>query len=140
MVLGGVLIYEYESTRSRTQADAIPDVQAVPKTKCPPRPWSVVVHAQGDDIGGTSTSTIGADAIVQTSGPVTKAQGVALASLTYEMLQKRQAKNRAIAYAKCVKFIQTCPGFRGKKTFDAIEGPSNRFDVDSYGPTDNFVS
>jgi hypothetical protein len=104
-----------------------------------PRPWSVRVHAQGTDIGGTSGSTIGAPPIVQTS-PVLVAQGVALAAATYALLGARQQRNLANAYAKCVKFIQTCGGFLGQKSFYGLSRDNNRFDVDSFGPSPNFVA
>jgi hypothetical protein len=104
-----------------------------------PRPWSVRVHAQGTDVGGTSGATIGAPAIIQTS-PILVAQGIALAAATFEMLTSRQQRNLDQAYAKCVRFIETCRGFLGQKSFYGRSHDNNRFDVDSFGPSPNFIS
>src|SRR5579872_7411867 len=74
IVVGGVLsigmaagVYELEkdrsSSRSVPRADAVP----IPKEltqKC--KRYTVRVHAQGVDCGGTTRSTIGADALTQT--------------------------------------------------------------------------
>ena len=138
LVVGGELAW----TVSKSQA--VPDsrIQAKAKdcttTDCP-RPWSVRVHAQGTDIGGTSGSTTGAPAIVQTY-PVAIAQGIALAGATYTLLTKSQKANLAPAYDKCIEFIQTCGGFLGQKSFYGRSRDNNRFDVDSYGISPNFVS
>lgn len=141
-VVGTAIVGAFAVSEMRSQT--VPDTRAQAKAKdcttqdCP-RPWSVRVHAQGTDIGGTSGSTIGAPAIVQTF-PVTIAQGVALATATYALLTKGQKANLALAYEKCVRFIQTCGGFLGKKSFYGLSRDNNRFDVDSFGPSPNFVS
>lgn len=124
---------------SRSRAEPIARTDVAP---CPPRPWSVRVHAQGTDIGGTTGSTTGAPPIVQMS-PISAGQGVALATATYGMLGRRQQQNRAVAYEKCIEFIQSRPangGFLGSKSFYASSRDNNRLDVDSYGPSNNFVS
>jgi hypothetical protein len=127
------------------QSQTVPDTRSQAKTKdcttqdCP-RPWSVRVHAQGTDIGGSSGSTIGAPPIVKTISPVLIAEGVTLATATYVLLTKRQAANLAPAYEKCIKFIRSCGGFLGQKSFYGLSRDNNRFDVDSYGPSPNFVS
>lgn len=134
----GILAYERSPAHSRARADTKAD--AVPVEECPnKRPWSVRVQAQGIDIGGTSGSTIGAPPIVQQS-PIAAAQGVALASATYALLTSRQQKVRMVAYPKCVAFITSCGGFLGKRTFQDRVGESVRFDVDSFGPSPNFIS
>lgn len=109
---------------------------------CPRRPWSVRVHAQGTDIGGTTGSTLGAPRIIQTGGPITVAQGVGLAGATFALLTARQSKNLAAAYEKCTIFISRCPplGFLGKKSFYGRSHDNNRFDLDSFGPSPNLVS
>lgn len=137
-VVVGTLAVEQSQSRSRSRADAQPRVDAIPKEECP-RPWSIRVHAQGTDIGGTSGSTIGAPPIVQGS-PITASQGVALASATFALLTSRQQRNLSPAYAKCVAFIESCRGFLGKKSFYGLSRDNNRFDVDSFGPSPNFVT
>lgn len=131
----GVMAYERGRTRTRERAE--PRAEDVPRVPCP-RPWSVRVHAQGTDIGGTSGATIGAPPIVQTS-PISKAQGAALAGATFALLTSRQQSNLALAYGKCVAFIESCPGFLGSRSFYGRSRDNNRFDVDSYGISPNFV-
>lgn len=106
-----------------------------------PRPWSVRTHAQGSDIGGTSGATVGASPIVKTS-PITVAEGVALAAATYGLLTRSQMKNLAGAYEGCVSFISKRPpyGFLGSRSFYGIGRDNNRFDVDSFGPSNNFIA
>jgi hypothetical protein len=86
-----------------------------------------------------SGSTAGAPAIVQIY-PVAISQGIALAGATYALLTKSQKANLALAYDKCINFIQTCGGFLGQKSFYGRYRDNNRFDVDSYGISPNFVS
>lgn len=109
--------------------------------KCPERPWSVRVHAQGTDIGGTSRSTVGAPPIVQMA-PISVMQGVALASSTFGLLVSTQQRNLEPAYRKSVAFMRGCPpsGFLGKKSFYGLSRDNNRFDVDSFGCSPNFIT
>ena len=139
-VVVGALVVEQSQSRSRSRAEARPRVDPIPipRERCV-RPWSVRVHAQGTDIGGTSGSTIGAPPIVQGS-PIAAAQGVALASATFALLTSRQQRNLTPAYEKCVAFIVTCRGFLGKRSFYGLSRDNNRFDVDSFGPSPNFVT
>lgn len=129
---------QVQRSRTRTADRAEPRVDAIPRVPCP-RPWSVRVHAQGTDIGGTSGSTIGAPPIVQTS-PISAAQGVLLAGATFALLTSRQQQNLQPAFARCVAFIETCRGFLGKRSFYGLSRDNNRFDVDSFGPTPNFIA
>jgi len=138
VVAGLAAEHSQSRPRSRSRPEAQPTENAIPKEDCP-RPWSVRVHAQGTDIGGTSGSTVGAPAIVQGS-PITVAQGVALAGATLALLTSRQQRNLAPAFEKCVAFIESCRGFLGKKSFYGLSRDNNRFDVDSFGPSPNFVT
>jgi len=137
----GALAGRHASSRSRSTS--IPRTRDVTIEDCPPRrPWSVRVHAQGTDIDGTSGSTIGAPPVTQTSGPVCVAQGVALAGATFAMLEARPQRNLEPAFDRCVRFIEARPpaGFLGKRSFYGRSNDNNRFDVDSFGPSNNFVS
>lgn len=129
------------SSSSRTQAIPRTKTQARDRTRerCP-RPWSVRVHAQGTQFGGTTGSTIGAPPIVQ-SAPVTVGEGVALAAATFALLSKSQKKNLADAYRNCTAFIGSRPptGFLGKRSCYGRSRDNNRFDVDSFGPSPNFI-
>jgi hypothetical protein len=73
--------------------------------------------------------------------PVTVAEGLVLSSVTFALLQKRQAKKLAPAKAKLDAWISKLPpmSFLGPKTF-RVTGGGNRYDIDSYGCTPNFVS
>ena len=140
----GVMIWQ--ATRNRSSDRAVPraEPRAVPQPcqDCQ-RPWSVRVHAQGTDVGGTTGSTVGAPPIVKRSGPVTTGEGVGLAGATYALLTRRQQGNLAGAYERCLQFIRARPangGFLGSRSFYGASRDNNRFDVDSYGPSPNFVS
>jgi hypothetical protein len=121
-------------TQSRTRDVVLEDC-------APPRPWSVRVHAQGTQVGGTSSSTIGAPPLVQQS-PIVVDQGVGLAAATFALLAARVQKNLQAAHAKCIQFIGARPpgGFLGSKSFYGLSRDNNRFDLDSYGPSPNFVA
>ncbi len=138
----GALTMSQSSSQSRTRSPTRTRDVTMEDCPPPPRPWSVRVHAQGTDVGGTSGSTIGAPPIVQTSGPVSAGQGVALAGATFALLGARQQRNLAPAYEKCVQFIETRPplGFLGKKSHYGASRDNNRFDVDSFGPSPNFIA
>ncbi len=105
------------------------------------RSWSVRAHAQGDIIGGRGGATIGVPALVK-SMPITAAEGVGLCSATYALLQKRQKKMLAEPYAKAIKWINERPprGALGRNSFYFNNDSNNRFDVDSFGCTPNFIS
>ena len=69
---GGV----YKLEKPREQTATSDDVAAIPKTAEEPcKRYTVRVHAQGTDCGGTTASTIGAPAITQPT-PVTVEQGL----------------------------------------------------------------
>ena len=107
----------------------------------PPRPWSVRVHARGDARRGASGSTVGAPPLVQQS-PILVAQGVGLAAATFALLAGRIQRNLQAAYTKCTQFITARPpaGFLGSKSFYGLSRDNNRFDMDSYGPSPNFIA
>lgn len=144
VALGTVVVGALAVSSSQTQSVPRSTTKARDRTiaKCPPqRPWSVRVHAQGTQIGGTSGSTIGAPPLVKTA-PITVVEGTALAAATYGLLSRSQSRNLDIAYDRCVAFIESRPpaGFLGQRSFYGRSRDNNRFDVDSYGPTPNFVS
>lgn len=101
--------------------------------------WRVVAHAQGTDVGGTSGSTVSSGPIIKGS-PVTKAEGIMKLDEVKAMLTRSQRQLREEAYARAVRYIQT-HAYLGKKSFEVrnVRGGA-RYDVDSYGPSDNFVS
>lgn len=106
---------------------------------CQEKKWRIVAHAQGSDVGGTSSSTVSAGAL-EKSSPVLKAEGIMKLTQVREMLENRQRNLRELAFAKAVAYIQT-HAYLGKKSFE-VRGASGgaRYDVDSYGPSDNFVA
>ena len=138
----GVVELEKAVTKSRSEPRAIP--RAIPKTaeRTPcQRPYSVRIHAQGTDMGGTTGSTIGL-AIPPQCTPVTVAQGSALSAAVQAMLTKRQLAVRVQAIARAEKYIVSAPpaGVLGQKSFEVpgVRG-GLRYDVDSYGPSPNFI-
>jgi len=139
-VVAGIGYIGMSSSRSQSISESTTSTRERVCEECP-RPWSVRTHAQGSDIGGTSGATLGAPPIVKTS-PVTVAEGVALASVTYGLLTRSQMKNLADAYENCVSFISKRPprGFLGSRSFYGFSRDNNRFDVDSFGTSPNFIS
>lgn len=137
----GALTVSQSQSQSRSGSRSETNTRDITIEECPKRPWSVRVHAQGTDIGGTSGSTVGAPPIIQMS-PISKAQGVALATATFALLRSTQQRNLAPAYEKCVTFIEKRPpsGFLGQKSFYGLSRDNNRFDVDSFGVSPNFVT
>jgi hypothetical protein len=135
-----------DMARSRVGERAEPRVipRAVPCERCePPRPYAVRVHAQGRDCGGTSSSTIGAPPYTRIGVPITSGEGVALSAATWAILNRSQRSARTLAKARLDTWVLARPpgGFLGQKTFPASD-PSGgkRYDVDSYGPSNNFVT
>ena len=109
----------------------------------PCRQWRVVAHAQGTDCGGTTRSTIGAAPVILTV-PVPAAAGAACAQATYAMLNRTQQRIRTEAFARALRWLSERPangGYLGQKSFEVagVRG-GIRFDIDSYGPSNNFVT
>lgn len=146
ITVGTVLLGKeiYDATR----ADPVPTTRAVPRTdtrtceNCA-RPYSITVHAQGTDCGGTTGSTISAPALVNPGAPFPAAAGVGLSGATWALLSRRQASVRTTAKARLETWILNRPpgGFLGQKTFPASD-PSGgkRYDTDSYGPSPNYIT
>jgi hypothetical protein len=135
----------YDATRAdpvpTTRAPVIPNTDARPCENCA-RPYSIRVHAQGTDCGGTPRSTIGAPALVNPSVPFPAAAGVALASVTWVLLGRRQKNIRTVAKASMEGWILTRPpaGFLGKQSFPASDPTGGkRYDTDSFGITPNYI-
>lgn len=123
-VAGGVYL------RSRSRARECVD--------CQEKRWSIVAHAQGTDVGGTSSSTVSAGGL-EKSTPVLKAEGIMKLTQVREMLTRRQRELREQAFDKAVNYIQK-HAYLGKKSFEVSDARGGaRYDVDSYGPSDNFV-
>lgn len=109
------------------------------------RPYTVVVHAQGRGVGGTTGATVGATPVVKPTIPVTVAEGLVLSTATFGMLNKSQKRTYAPAKARLDTWMSRLPpnGFLGKHSAyggGAAQRGGNRFDCDSYGCTPNFVS
>lgn len=141
VVVGGA-IYMSRS-RSESQSRSTDRTTARTADCVPCRLWSVVTHAQGKDMGGTSGSTVGALPLLF-SVPIPAMTGAAHAHSTYALLNDTQRKVRAGAFARALKWLGERPangGFLGKKSFevDGVKG-GIRFDIDSYGPSNNFVT
>ncbi len=107
------------------------------------RPWTVRVHAQGNVIGGRGGATLGAPPIAKTTAPVTVAEGLVLSTATFALLSRSQARTLSSAQAQANAWIAKRPpgGFLGQKSFYGAGGQrsNDRFDVDSYGCSPNFV-
>jgi hypothetical protein len=105
--------------------------------------YSVRIHAQGIDCGGTTASTIGAPAITQPA-PVLVAQGLALSKLTQEMLTRTQRANRALEIPKAEAYIVSGPasgGRFGMKSFvNRLLRGGIRYDVDCLGCGPSFIA
>ncbi len=138
LVVGGAVISQSSST---TQSKSKTKTKVKDKTceECL-RPWSIRVHAQGTQIGGSSGSTIGVPAIINTR-PITIIEGITLSASTYALLTKSQKKNLSTSFQKCNTFILSRSpwGFLGKKSFYGTSRDNNRFDIDSFGITPNFI-
>jgi hypothetical protein len=118
-------------TTARTEADCV---------RC--RTWSVRTHAQGIDMGGTTGSTLGAPPVVL-SQPISALTGAANANTTYALLTPSQARIRADAFTRALKWLSERPangGYLGQKSFE-VNGVRGgiRFDIDSFGPSNNFI-
>jgi hypothetical protein len=103
--------------------------------------YSVQIHAQGDDCGGTGKSTIG-DTTGEKSVPITVAEGIALSSRVQGMLNRSQLKVRKNAIAKAEKWIRSRPphGAWGQHTFPVAGTKNLRYDVDCRGTGNSFKS
>ncbi|MBL3576126.1 hypothetical protein JMK10_17605 [Rhodovulum sulfidophilum] len=138
---GGYLIYE--NSRSKTESGPATGAQTDTGRKSCDRPWSVRIHAQGNVIGGRGSATLGAPPILKTTAPVTVAEGLALSASTFALLSRGQAKALASAQMQANKWISQRPpgGYLGQKSFYGVGGQrgNDRFDVDSYGCSNNFI-
>jgi len=106
--------------------------------KCPR--YSVQIHAQGTDCGGTTASTIGSSTGEKTV-PITVAEGISLSATVQGMLTASQLKVRRNAIAKAEKWIRGRPphGYLGQKSFPVpgVRG-GIRYDVDCRGDGPSF--
>ncbi|SFJ61272.1 hypothetical protein [Jannaschia pohangensis] len=141
-LVGG--IYVMSQSRSQTRTVPATGTQTDTSERRCNRPWSVRVHAQGSIIGGRGGATLGAPPIVSPSAPVTSIAGIALAEATYAMLSRSQKSALADAKVRLQTWVGNRPpgGFLGQQSFRDRPGSrgSNRFDVDSYGCTPNFIT
>jgi hypothetical protein len=138
LVAGGLLAagtgaVVYSQSRSRSRAEATPCLD------CNGEIWRAVAMAQGEDVGGTSGSTVSAGPVMNTQ-PITKAQGHERFDATRAMLTRRQAATREDALLRARRFLDS-HSWLGKRSFE-VRGVRGgiRWDLDSYGPSDNFVS
>lgn len=147
-VLVGSQALEMARSRDRAEPRVIPRTDACSasgtRQHCPnQRPYSVRVHAQGTDCGGTPRSTIGAPALSRQGSPITAGEGVALSIATWSLLSRTQRNTREMAKVSLEAFILARPpaGFLSKRSFPASDRRGGkRYDVDSFGPSANFIS
>ncbi len=137
----GLVKLSEELNNSRTRAPAIPVPKTAEKEKC--KRYTVRVHAQGSDCGGTTGSTIAAPALTQPT-PVTVVQGIGLSMATKALLTKRHVEARITVIAKAERYIQEGPksgGRFGAKSF-VVPGVRGgiRYDVDCFGDGPSFKS
>jgi hypothetical protein len=143
VIVGGMAYNNYSKTRDQS----VPTTQAVPDTarRTCNRPYSVVVHAQGSIIGGTTGSTMGAAPIIRPAPPITTVEALGLSAATFAMLGRRAATELAPAKVRLDTWIAARPpaGFLGQHSAypggRAGQG-GNRMDLDSYGCTPNLVT
>lgn len=134
----GSLIW-YASTRDAAPVVSTPTTETDTQTKKCDRPWTARVHAQGNDCGGTSSSTIGAPPIIKSAAPITRAEGMALSNATWAILNKRQQAIRIQAKTQLERYINATPPL-GQRSFPATDrSGGKRLDIDNYGCTPNFV-
>lgn len=141
VVVGGAVYMSQPRTSERSRVSD--RTTARPADCVPCRQWTVRTHAQGTDMGGTSGSTLGAPPITLTV-PIPALTGAANAQSTYAMLDNTQRRVRTEAFAKALRWLSERPangGFRGQKSFE-VSGVRGglRFDIDSFGPSNNFVT
>jgi len=137
----GMVKLSEELSNSRTRAPALPIPRTAEREKC--KRYTVRVHAQGSDCGGTSGKTIGVPALTQPT-PVTAVQGMGLSAGTKAMLGKRQLEARLSVIPKAERYITDGPksgGRFGQKSF-VVPGVRGgiRYDVDCFGDGPSFVS
>ena len=134
----GIMYMASSKTETKTNTKVKTDTQT-----CEP-PWAEHVHAQGIDIGGTTKSTIGAPTVESCIAPIPVLEGIASAHATNAMLTEYQAKNRKEQLPKLLKWLSNLPangGFLGKHSFPNNKIPGGiRFDLDSFGRSNNFIS
>lgn len=143
IVVGGgaaaYLLYD-AATATDTRTDAGTRTETGTATRSCNRPWTARVHAQGNDCGGTTGSTIGAPPLVKTQAPVTQAEGVGLSNATWALLSGRQQSIRRQAKARLEQYIRFYPPVNLPKSFPASDRSGGiRYDIDNYGCTPNFV-
>jgi len=148
ITVGTVLVGNevYQASRSRPRAVPRAEPRAVPRTnECTTgncRAYVVRVQAQGMDCGGTTGSTIAVPAI-NSPQPIPAAAAIGLSAGTWALLGRRQKSIRTQAKARLEAFVLSKPpgGYLGEKTFRASD-PSGgkRYDVDSYGTSNNFIA
>lgn len=141
VVVGGAIYMSQSRTADRSRANDRTTTRTADCIPC--RQWRVVAHAQGTDCGGTTGSTIGALPVILTV-PVPALTGAACAQSTYALLDRNQKKIRAEAFARALRWLSERPangGYLGQKSFE-VSGVRGgiRFDIDSYGPSNNFVT
>ena len=136
---------EQASADTQTLPDEQPEttVQECPLTKDAPKPkrYTVRVHAQGEDCGGTTGSTIGAPALTLPM-PVPVADGLRLSAETQGLLNRRQLNVRSQVIAKAEDYIRRGPtegGRFGPKSFVVRKVRGGlRYDVDCFGDGPSF--
>lgn len=133
--VGLVKLEESIRADSRAKDIAIPHTGTRTETKkCDV--YSVRVHAQGVDCGGTSSSTIGAPALVKPV-PISVAEALLLSAATQVLLNRTQRKDRTIEIAKAENYIRRGPGgggYYGPKSYLNFKLRGGiRYDVDCLG-------
>ncbi|WP_411838831.1 hypothetical protein [Paracoccus sp. ME4] len=138
----GYLIYE--NTQSNAITVPTTGTQTDTARRSCDRPWSVRIHAQGNVIGGRGGATLGAPPIVRPTSPVIVVEGLGLSAATFAMLSRGQARTLSSAHAQANTWISRRPpgGYLGQKSFYGTGGQrgNDRFDVDSYGCSPNFIT
>lgn len=139
-------VVEYET--SRTTTVILPRAITAPRTKTNDcgnkKRYSVRIHAQGTDCGGTPSSTIGAPAINQFGIPVAVAQGLVLSASTWMMLGSRQKKIRELAKAEIEVWMAAGPAVGGRplgkrSAYATDSSGGKRYDVDIFGDGPSFI-
>ena len=149
-LLIGHQVYELsrERARERVEPRAVPRVRTCERAgsqqNCEePRRYTVRVHAQGTDCGGTTGSTIGVPALTKPV-PITVGEGLALSAGTWALLNRSQKAVREVAKLRADQYIIGGPSAGGRflqHTFPASDRRGGkRYDVDCFGSGPSFVS
>jgi len=141
-IWAGTEIYDMTRSHSRERVEPKTISKAKTSEKCKKKRYTVRVHAQGTDCGGTSRSTIGMPALTKPI-PIIVLEGLSLSTGTWGLLSRSQKRVRETTKIRADDYIKSGPSVGGRfgtKSFlvsDCRGG--KRYDVDCFGSGKSFV-